>query len=46
VITDIVWGVIMAAPKPWKTRAMMSISTEAVSPHHSDAAVKRVNPIR
>ena len=46
VMTAIVCGVIMLAPSPWKTRAMISPSIVDVSPHHRDAAVKTASPIR
>lgn len=46
VMIAIVCGVIMAAPRPWKTRAMTSHSTEPVSPHHSDDRVKTARPVR
>ena len=46
VITAIVCGVIIAAPKPWKTRATISISMLVVRPHHRDASVKTVRPTR
>ena len=45
-IVDSVCGVSSAAPRPWTTRAAISMSMEPASPHHSDAAVKIVNPIR
>ena len=46
VITAIVCGVISAAPRPWTTRATISISTELVRPHHSDASVNTTRPMR
>ena len=46
VMIAIVCGVIIAAPRPWTTRAMISLSIVAVSPHHSDASVKTVRPAR
>ncbi len=45
VMIAIVCGVIIEAPSPWTTRATISISTELVSPHHSDARVKTVSPV-
>ena len=44
VMMAIVWGVIIDAPRPWTTRAMISHSIEFVSPHHSDARVKTTSP--
>ena len=41
----IVCGVIIEAPSPWTTRATISISTELVSPHQSEASVKTVSPV-
>jgi hypothetical protein len=46
VITDIVCGVRIPAPSPWRTRAAISISMLVVSPHHSEARVKTVRPTR
>ena len=46
VMTAIVCGVSKEAPRPWNTRAMISISIELVRPHHSDASVKTVRPTR
>ncbi len=46
VMIAIVCGVIIAAPRPWKTRATISISIVPVRPHHSEASVKTVSPIR
>ena len=46
VITAIVCGVIIAAPRPWTTRARISASTVSVRPHHSEASVKTVSPMR
>ena len=46
VMIAIVCGVIIAAPRPWKTRAMISPSMVPVSPHHSDESVKTVRPSR
>jgi hypothetical protein len=44
VITAIVCGVIIDAPRPWKMRATISCSTVPVSPHHSDAPVNSARP--
>ena len=46
VITAIVCGVIMAAPTPWTTRAVISISMLPLRPHHSEASVKIPRPTR
>ena len=46
VMIAIVCGVIIEAPRPWKTRATISISIELVRPHHRLAAVKSVRPAR
>jgi hypothetical protein len=46
VITAIVCGVIIAAPMPWTTRAMISISMLPLRPHHSEDAVKIARPTR
>ena len=46
VMIAIVCGVIIEAPRPWKTRATISPSIEPVSPHHSDDSVKTVSPMR
>ena len=46
VMTAMVCGVIMAAPRPWTTRAAMSISTLPERPHHSEARVKTTSPDR
>ncbi len=46
VMTAIVCGVISAAPRPWTTRATISISTEVVRPHHSEASVNTTRPMR
>ena len=46
VMIAIVCGVIIEAPSPCTTRAAISISTVPVSPHHSDARVKTVSPVR
>ncbi len=46
VMIAIVCGVIIAAPKPWKTRATISISMLEVSPHHSEDSVNTVRPSR
>ena len=37
---DSVAGFISAAPAPWTTRAMISISPESARPHQSEAPVK------
>ena len=37
-------GVSSAAPKPWNTRATMSVSMFGASPHHREAPVNTVNP--
>ena len=42
----IVCGVIIAAPTPWNTRAMISPSIVPVTPHHSEDRVKTVSPSR
>ena len=42
----IVCGVIIEAPRPWNTRATISPSIDAVSPHHSEDSVKTVSPSR
>jgi hypothetical protein len=46
VITAIVCGVIIAAPRPWNTRAVISIPIEPVNPHHTDASVNTTRPTR
>ncbi len=46
VMIAIVCGVIIAAPKPWKTRATIRPSTVPVRPHHSDESVNTVRPSR
>ena len=46
VMIAIVCGVIIDAPKPCTTRARISISMLPVRPHHSEARVKTVRPIR
>ncbi len=46
VITDIVCGVRIPAPRPCSTRAAISISMLVVRPHHSEASVKTVRPTR
>ncbi|MNR37092.1 hypothetical protein D3C85_1550830 [compost metagenome] len=44
VMTAMVCGVIMAAPRPCTTRAAISVSTSPDSPHHSEASVKTTSP--
>ena len=46
VMTAIVCGVMRAAPKPWKTRAVTSTSMVCDSPHASEATVNTVSPMR
>ena len=46
VMIAIVCGVIIEAPRPWNTRATISPSIDAVSPHHSEDSVKTVRPSR
>ncbi|GAA2087212.1 hypothetical protein GCM10009725_23930 [Aeromicrobium tamlense] len=46
VMTAIVCGVIIEAPRPCTTRAMISHSTESVRPHHSEDRVKTARPVR
>ena len=46
VMTAMVCGVSIEAPKPWTIRAAMSMPIESVSPHHSDAAVNTARPMR
>ena len=46
IITDIVCGVTIAPPSPWKARAVMSAVEELARPHASDEAVKRASPMR
>ncbi len=46
VIVDRVCGVSSAAPMPCTTRAAMSMPMVPDRPHHSDAAVNTVRPIR
>ena len=46
VMIAIVCGVIIAAPRPWKTRATIRPSTVPVSPHHSEDSVNTVRPSR
>ena len=45
VMIAIVCGVIIEAPRPWNTRAMISHSIEPVSPHQREAAVKTTRPV-
>jgi hypothetical protein len=45
VTTVIVCGVIIEAPRPWTTRAAMSMPIVPDSAHHSDAPVNRASPI-
>jgi len=46
VITAIVCGVIIAAPRPCTTRAAMSIPMLPVRPHHKEESVKIARPVR
>ena len=46
VIVDSVCGVSSAAPTPCTTRAAISMPMVPDRPHHSDAAVNTVRPIR
>jgi len=46
VMIAIVWGVISEAPTPCATRASTRPSTVEVRPHHSEARVKTVRPVR
>ena len=46
VMTAMVWGVMSAAPKPWNTRATISISTSPESPHQREAKVNTTSPER
>ncbi len=46
VMIAIVCGVIIAAPRPWKTRATISASMLPVRPHHSEDSVNTVSPSR
>ncbi len=46
VMIAIVCGVIIEAPRPCTTRAMISAEMVLVKPHHSDASVKTVSPMR
>ena len=46
VMTAMVCGVIMAAPRPCSTRAMMRVSMSPDRPHHSEARVKTTRPDR
>ena len=46
VMIAIVCGVIIAAPTPWNTRAMIRPSIVPVTPHHSEDSVKTVSPSR
>lgn len=39
-------GEMIAAPRPWMPRAMISTSCERASPHSGEAAVKTTNPTR
>jgi hypothetical protein len=41
-----VWGVIIEAPRPCTTRAMISAEMVPVRPHHSEASVNTVRPVR
>jgi hypothetical protein len=44
-MTAIVCGVISDAPRPWTTRATISCTMFAVSPHHRDESVKITRPV-
>ena len=46
VISDSVCGLIIAAPMPWATRAVINMAMVPDSPHHSEAAVKMARPTR
>jgi hypothetical protein len=46
VMIAIVCGVIIAAPRPWKTRATIRPSMLPVRPHQRDASVNTVRPSR
>ena len=46
VMIAIVCGVIIAAPRPWNTRATIRPSIVPVRPHHSEDSVKTVSPSR
>ncbi|MCY1245000.1 hypothetical protein D9M72_581060 [compost metagenome] len=46
VITAMVWGVMIAAPRPWTTRARISVWTSPDNPHHRDARVNTTRPVR
>ena len=46
VMIAIVCGVIIEAPRPWTTRAMISISIVDERPHHREASVNTANPAR
>ncbi len=46
VITAMVCGVISAAPRPWNTRAVISMAAELDSPHQAEAAVNSTRPVR
>ncbi len=46
VMTAIVWGVSIEAPRPWTMRAATSPPMESVSPHHNEARVNTARPMR
>jgi hypothetical protein len=46
VMIAIVCGVIIEAPSPWKTRAMIRPSMVPVMPHHSEESVNTLRPAR
>ena len=46
VMTAIVCGVIIDAPRPWTTRAPMSQPMVGASPQASEARVKIARPVR
>lgn len=46
VMTAMVCGVIIAAPRPWAIRATIRAPTVDVSPHHSEARVNTASPQR
>ncbi|SQC37552.1 Uncharacterised protein [Rothia kristinae] len=41
-----VCGVMIAAPKPWKTRARIREAMDPENPHHREARVNTVSPVR
>jgi hypothetical protein len=46
VMIAMVCGVIIEAPRPWKTRARISCEMSCVRPHHAEDSVKTVSPTR